>query len=119
MVDILVKSGKVKDKDKVIKALLERENLGTTGIGQGIAMPHAKIDGLSDEVLVALEISKKGKSFSSLDELVYIVFLFLSSEQSTNIHLKILSQALQLLKDKFLGSHFQNALLLKRLLRRL
>lgn len=102
MVDILVKAGKVGDKDKVVKALLERENLGTTGIGQGIAMPHAKIEELSDEVLVALGISKKGISFSSLDgELVYIVFLFLSSEKSTNIHLKILAQASQLLKDKY------------------
>lgn len=101
MVDILVKAGKVKDKDKVIKALLERENLWTTGIGQGIAMIHVKIDGLSYEVLVALGISKKGKSFSSLDELVYIVFLFLLSEQSTNIHLEILAQASQILKDKY------------------
>lgn len=64
-------------------------------------MIHVKIDGLSYEVLVALGISKKGKSFSSLDELVYIVFLFLLSEQSTNIHLEILAQASQILKDKY------------------
>ncbi len=102
MVDILVKAGKIHDKEKVVNALLERENLGTTGIGQGIAMPHAKIEELSDEVLVALGISKKGISFSSLDgELVYIVFLFLSSEKTTNIHLKILAKASQLLKDKY------------------
>jgi PTS system nitrogen regulatory IIA component len=48
LVEVLVKSGKVKDKKKMIQTLMEREELGSTGIGQGIAIPHGKSDTVSD-----------------------------------------------------------------------
>jgi fructose-specific phosphotransferase system IIA component len=101
MVDILEKAGKIKDKETIIKALMERENLGTTGIGQGVALPHAKTD-LVQDVSIVLGISKKGINFSSLDgEPVYIIFMFLSPEKSASLHLKVLAKASQLLKDKY------------------
>ena len=60
---------------------MEREELGTTGIGQGIAIPHAKTD-LVEDICAAIGISKKGVNFNSLDgELVYIIFVFFSATQ--------------------------------------
>jgi fructose-specific phosphotransferase system IIA component len=101
LVDVLEKAGKISDKSSVLKALMDREELGTTGIGQGIAIPHAKTD-LVEDICVAIGISKKGISFSSLDgELVYVMFVFLAPHNSAGKHLKILALASQLLKDKY------------------
>ncbi|MDR0676009.1 MAG: PTS sugar transporter subunit IIA [Elusimicrobiota bacterium] len=101
LVDILAKTKKIVDKDNIVKILMEREKLGTTGIGQGVAIPHAKTDSVKD-VLAVFGISKKGVNFSSLDgEPVYIIFMFLSPENSSGLHLKVLAKASQLLKDKY------------------
>jgi mannitol/fructose-specific phosphotransferase system IIA component (Ntr-type) len=75
LVDVLVKSDKVKDKKKMIQTLMEREELGSTGIGQGIAIPHGKSDTVSD-LAAAFGISTDGVSFDSLDgEPVNIFFI--------------------------------------------
>src|SRR5208282_6888312 len=66
LVELLVKSGKVKDKKKMIQTLFEREELGSTGIGQGIAIPHGKSDTVSD-LSAAFGVSTEGVSFDSLD----------------------------------------------------
>ena len=94
LVSLLVKSGEVKekDKDKVFKVLLEREALGSTGIGQGIGIPHGKFCG----------ISRKGVDFESLDgEPVYIFFLLVAPQDSAGPHLKALARVSRLLKDKY------------------
>ena len=84
---------------KVMKVLLERENLGSTGIGQGIAIPHGKLDNI-DKIYVALGISKEGIDFNSLDgEPVYIFFLLLAPKKAAGPHLKALARISKILRD--------------------
>jgi PTS system nitrogen regulatory IIA component len=101
LVEVLVKSGKVKDKKKMIQTLMEREELGSTGIGQGIAIPHGKSDTVSD-LAAAFGVSADGVSFDSLDgEPVNIFFLLVAPEGAAGAHLKALARISSLLKDKY------------------
>jgi fructose-specific phosphotransferase system IIA component len=101
MVDLLVKSGKVKDKKKMTQTLMEREELGSTGIGQGIAIPHGKSDTVTD-LSAAFGLSPDGISFDSLDgEPVNIFFLLVAPEGAAGAHLKALARISSLLKDKY------------------
>lgn len=103
LVGLLVRSGEIKerDKDKVVKVLLEREALGSTGIGLGIGIPHGKFSGVK-KLIGACGISRKGVDFESLDgELVYIFFLLVAPEDSAGPHLKALARVSRLLKDKY------------------
>ena len=94
MVEALVKSGDLKQEDAatVVEAVLNREALGTTGLGHGLAMPHSKVDCV-DKVVGAVAISQgNGVDFDSLDaENVNLFFLVLSPENSPNEHLATLS----------------------------
>jgi len=102
LLDLLVKAGAVKNsnKDTVLKVLLERETLGSTGIGQGIGIPHGKTSCVK-KLVAAFGISKKGVNFESLDgELTYIFFLLLAPQESAGPHLKALARISKLLKDK-------------------
>jgi len=104
LVDLLVKAGKIKDKDKqkIIEIILNRESLGSTGIGQGIAIPHGKCDCVK-ELTGAIGISKRGINFDALDgEPVYIFFLLIAPEDSAGPHLKALARISRLLRDKYL-----------------
>ncbi len=101
LVESLVKSGKVKDKKKMVQTLMEREELGSTGIGQGIAIPHGKSDTVSD-LSAAFGLSADGISFDSLDgEPVNIFFLLVAPEGAAGAHLKALARISSLLKDKY------------------
>ena len=101
MVELLFKSGKVKDKKKMLQTLMEREELGSTGIGQGIAIPHGKSDTVSD-LAAAFGVSQEGISFDSLDgEPVNIFFLLVAPEGAAGAHLKALARISSLLKDKY------------------
>ena len=72
--------------------LMNREALGSTGIGQGIAIPHAKSNFVKG-IVCAFGSSKKGIAFDSLDgEPVYIVFLLIASQDSSGAHLKVLAK---------------------------
>jgi PTS system nitrogen regulatory IIA component len=81
---------------------MEREQLGSTGIGGGIAIPHGKLD-LVGSILVGFGLSREGVEYDSLDNKpVHIFFLLLTSENSTGGHLKVLAQISKLLKmDQF------------------
>ncbi len=106
MVDALVKTKKISGKDKVVKILMDREELGSTGIGSGVAIPHGKTDEV-DNVVISLASSKQGIEFESLDgEPVYLVFLLLAPVESTGVHLKALAKISRILKDK----HFRQSL---------
>ena len=111
LVGLLVKSGAIKDKDvvKLVHTLLDREALGSTGIGQGVAIPHGKIDCV--EALVgAVGISQAGVNFDSLDgELSHIFFLLVAPQDSAGPHLKALARISRLLKDKFFRDSLRNA----------
>src|SRR5882762_8151868 len=97
----LARSGKIKDPKTTVDILLEREKLGSTGIGQGIAIPHAKTD-QAKEVIAAFGLSRRGVPFDSLDgEPVYIFFLLVAPPDAAGLHLKALARISRLLKDKF------------------
>lgn len=100
LVDLLYKAGSIKEKDKLVKTLMNREALGSTGIGQGVGIPHAKCEGVK-ELVAAFGLSQKGINFDSLDgEPVHIFFLLVASEDSAGPHLKALARISRLLKDK-------------------
>lgn len=81
-----------KDVESIMRALIKREQLGSTGIGKGVAVPHAKHESITS-VIGTIGLSKKGIDFDSLDgEPVYIVFLLLSPNESAGTHLAALER---------------------------
>jgi len=104
MVEMLILSGKIKkqDKNEIFNKLREREELGSTGIGKGVAIPHAKSSNLKN-MIAAFGISKKGVDFKSLDGAPsYIFFLLIAPSNLTGPHLKALAKISRLLDDKFI-----------------
>jgi nitrogen PTS system EIIA component len=94
-------TGTVQAKDELIKAVLSREALGSTGIGQGIGIPHAKSQAVT-QLVAAFGLSQKGVNFDSLDgEPAYIFFLLIAPEESAGPHLKALARISRMLKDKY------------------
>ncbi|GMV79896.1 MAG: PTS transporter subunit IIA [Planctomycetota bacterium] len=102
LVELLVKAGRVdtESSKKVVKALMDREELGSTGIGQGVAVPHAKHDSITD-LVCAFGRSKRGVNFDALDgEPVYVFFLLLSSKGASGSHLEALAFISRLVRDE-------------------
>jgi PTS system nitrogen regulatory IIA component len=100
IVDQLYKNRKIKDKKQVLDSLLKREELGSTGIGDGIAIPHARIAELKEAILF-IGLARRGIDFSAVDKgPVYLVVFFLTPLQESELHLKILAKAAALLKNK-------------------
>ena len=88
------------DLDSMVEVLLEREKLGSTGIGDGIAIPHGKIPGL-ENLIVSFGRSHKGIDFDSLDgKPVHIFFLLMAPENSAGQHLKALAKISRMLKEE-------------------
>lgn len=109
LVDLLAKADEIKNKEELIKALLTRESLGSTGIGQGIGIPHAKSQNVKS-LVAAFGLSQKGVNFDSLDgEPVYIFFLLIAPEESAGPHLKALARISRMLKDKFFREMLRKA----------
>lgn len=101
LVDVLAEVKDIGDKKLILKALLEREGLGSTGIGQGIAIPHGKTDKVK-ELISVLAISKQGVNFEALDgEPVYIFFLLVAPKDAAGPHLKALAQISRMLRDTY------------------
>jgi fructose-specific phosphotransferase system IIA component len=103
LVDALINAGEIekRNRNKLFDALMARESLGSTAIGQGVAIPHAKSDCV-EKLVAAFGISKKGVDFDSLDgEPAYIFFLLLAPQDSAGPHLKALARISRLLKDKY------------------
>jgi fructose-specific phosphotransferase system IIA component len=99
LVKLLGNSGKVKDVDQAIKDVLEREEVMSTGVGKGIALPHAKSKVVTDSV-AALAIIKKPLDFDSLDgEPINITFLLLGPENNVGLHLRLLSKVSRLMNN--------------------
>jgi PTS system nitrogen regulatory IIA component len=92
--------GRIKvDRDAILHILLERERLGSTGIGDGIAIPHGKIPGL-DEMVVSFGRSREGIAFEAMDgKPVHLFFLLIAPESSAGQHLKVLAKISRMLKD--------------------
>lgn len=87
------------DRDEVIAVLQERENLGSTGIGDGVAIPHGKLTGIP-ELRLVFGRSHEGVDFESMDgQPAYLFFLLIAPEESVGVHLKTLAKISKLLKD--------------------
>jgi len=100
IVDCLYRNKKIKGKKAILAELLGREMRGSTGIGDGIAIPHARISELKEAVLF-VGLSKRGINFSSVDgRTVHLVVLFLTPLLESELHLKILSKVAALLNNK-------------------
>ena len=111
LVDALINAGEIEKRyrNKLAEALMAREALGSTAIGQGIAIPHAKSDCVT-KLIAAFGLSKKGVDFDSLDgELADIFFLLVAPQDSAGPHLKALARISRLLKDKYFRDSLRNS----------
>jgi len=99
LINTLKNANLVEDVEKAISVVLEREKLGSTGIGDGVAIPHGKMKGLRN-ILCAFGKSKDGLDFDAVDSKpVHIFFLLLAPDDSASLHLKTLSRVSKLLRD--------------------
>jgi len=87
------------DLQEMLHVLLEREKLGSTGIGDGIAIPHGKLAGL-EEIMLAFGRSREGIDFDTMDgKPAHLFFLLIAPEESAGQHLKVLAKISRMLKD--------------------
>ncbi len=100
MADGLASNHQSLDKQKVLEVLLEREKIGTTAIGEGVAIPHGKLPGV-ERVLGIFARSPEGIDFASLDGgPTHLFFVLIAPENSAADHLKALARISRLLKDE-------------------
>ena len=87
------------DHAELVRVLMDRERLGSTGIGGGIGIPHGKLKGL-DTLALGFGISRQGVDFESMDgRPTKIFFLLVTPENSTGLHLKLLARISRILKN--------------------
>jgi fructose-specific phosphotransferase system IIA component len=99
MIDTMAAAGKIQDREKVMQSVLEREQMMSTGIGNGVAIPHGKSQAVQ-ELVVALGIASQDVNFEALDgKPVRIVFMLVGPENSSSIHIKMLSRISRLLNQ--------------------
>jgi len=109
VVDLMVKSGKINDVEAYRQKVYAREEESTTGIGEGIAIPHGKCDAVTKPGLAAMVV-KDGVDFDSLDgEPVHLIFLIAAPNTEDNIHLDVLSKLSVLLMDEQFTADLLNA----------
>lgn len=109
MVNLMCKSGKIIDKETYKKGVQKREEEGTTGIGDGIAIPHCASEAVSKPGLAAMVI-KNGVDYDSLDgEPVHLIFLIASPKTKDNLHLEVLSNLSMMLMDSSFIKALMNA----------
>ena len=109
VVDLMAKSGKINDVEAYRQRVYAREEESTTGIGEGIAIPHGKCDAVTKPGLAAMVV-KDGVDFDSLDgELVHLIFLIAAPNTEDNIHLDVLSKLSVLLMDEQFTADLLNA----------
>ncbi len=102
MVELVALSPKVVDKEKVRSAILERERIMSTGVGNGFAIPHGKTDAVS-EIVAAFAVTEEEIDYDSLDEKpVRLVFLLVGKDNLVGPHIKLLSRISRLMnKEEF------------------
>ncbi len=100
LVALLKKTGAITNEHAVAEVVLEREELGTTGIGEGIAVPHGKSDAV-DKLVAAFGRSERGISFESMDnQPVHLLFLLVAPKDVAGPHLMALARISRLLKNR-------------------
>lgn len=98
MVEVFREEGAVEAADALLDSLLERESLQSTGIGRGVAVPHAICDDL-EQPRVALGLCREGVDFHALDaEPVHLFFMLLSPSEETRTHIKLLARIARMVR---------------------
>lgn len=101
MINTVIAGGLKLDTSSILDILKQRESLGSTGIGDGVAIPHGKTSNLHD-IVMAFGRSEDGIAYDSLDgKPVHLFFMVLAPENSAGQHLKILAKISKMLKDEF------------------
>ncbi len=101
LVDVLAAAGKIKNKEVFHRALLEREKIVSTGIGRGVAIPHAKLESCNDFFIVVGIQKDKGLDWKALDgSLVKLIFMIGGPEHKQTEYLHILSSLTVAIKDE-------------------
>lgn len=109
MVELMIQSEKINDKEAYRKEVYRREEESTTGIGEGIAIPHGKGPFVTKPGLAAMVV-KDGVDFDSLDgEPVHLIFLIAAPNTKDNVHLDVLSKLSMLLMDENFSANLKNA----------
>jgi len=99
LLDVLMKAGKVGNRQQALDDLLERERYLSTGLEKGLAVPHAKT-GVVTELTMAFGISRQGVEFDSLDgKPAHFIFLVLSPRDTSGPHIKALAQITRLFRE--------------------
>jgi nitrogen PTS system EIIA component len=103
------KAGLIPSADEAVNVVLEREKLGSTGIGDGVAIPHGKLKTIN-ALLCAFGRSRQGVNFDSVDgKPVHIFFLLLTPEESVGLHIQMLSRISRVLRDSEFRKHLIEA----------
>ena len=102
MVDLMSEKGNISDKEDYLKAVMAREKEGTTGVGDGIAIPHGRCSGVKEPGLAAM-VLPAGVEYEALDdELVNLIFLIAAPEGGGDAHIEMLSKlSTMLMNDEF------------------
>lgn len=109
VIELMVQSGKIRDREAYRKQVYAREEESTTGIGEGIAIPHGKCDAVSRPGLAAMVV-KDGVDFDSLDgEPVTLIFLIAAPDTEDNVHLDVLSKLSVLMMDEDFSDALRSA----------
>lgn len=110
MVDNLYKKKKIVDRDRILKAILDREKVMSTGVGDRIAIPHGKAEGVKD-IVASFGITESDIDFHSIDDKpVRLIFMLVGPPDKTGPHLKALSRISRLMhkpdfRERLLNSH--------------
>ncbi len=109
LINIIDEAGYLKDKNAALEAVISRENQGSTGLAEGIAVPHAKTDAVS-HVVVALGISPEGIDFEAVDgKPSHLFFLMLAPPSQAGRHVEILAEIARLCKSPGVLKELKNA----------
>ncbi len=109
LIDVIAKSGKVMDKEKVRNCVYEREKILSTGVGKGFAVPHGKTDAVTDIVL-AFAITKEPLNYEALDnQPVRLVLLMVGKDSLVSSHIKLLSRISRLMNNDDFRESLLNA----------
>jgi PTS system fructose-specific IIC component/PTS system nitrogen regulatory IIA component len=99
MVDLLSRVHNLSQRDAILAAVIEREEKMSTGIGCGLAVPHAKVD-FVDQMCIAACSVKRGLDFNAIDKQpVYLLFLIVSPSHTTGPHIRALSAISRIMSD--------------------
>ncbi len=106
---LLATQGRVNNEEELVRALIDRETLGSTGIGGGVAIPHGKLKSITD-MIVAFGRSRSGVDFQAVDgKPVYLFFLLLTPLDMPSDHLKILARISRIFKSQILRDNLRHA----------